>query len=63
MRGDDLKVFQRNIVNGQTTNLWFDPWINGANLLNKLGSQARINMRGYNLKVYNIINNNLWQLN
>lgn len=57
LRHKALHMFEKIIVDGKSTKNWYDPWINGGNLLNKLGIQSMATLEGDNLIVYRIISN------
>lgn len=45
-------LINRNIVNGETTNLWLDPWINGSTLLNIVGRNDMDGVNQHNTKSF-----------
>jgi hypothetical protein len=56
-------LITKNIVNGDTTSLWFDPWINGTSLIDNVGWNAMTVLRGSDKKVSDLISNNKWKQN
>lgn len=48
-------------VDGQSTSLWFDPWLNGLNLIERFGTATLELLRGTELKVTSILEYNQWQ--
>lgn len=63
VREQVMKVFDRRIANGQNTKLWFDPWLEGSRIINRLGSTSLARLGGDNLKVSKIIVNRQWRPN
>lgn len=57
-----IQLTERRIVVGKSTSLWYDPWISGSHLINRLGYQAMEVMGGENLCVDSIILNSEWRV-
>lgn len=51
------------IINGASTNIWYDPWLNGYSLINKLGWNALSVAGSGNRWVSTLISNNNWKNN
>lgn len=54
-------LIERNIVNGEHTNTWFDPWLNGSSLVENYGWNFMAVYGGCNRKVCTLISGNKWK--
>lgn len=54
-------LIDRNIMNGESTSLWYDPWLNGSSLIDKLGWQYIAMNGGPNNQVSHLIIDNNWK--
>lgn len=53
-------LIERQVANGQSTNLWRDPWINSKSFLDKLGWDSYFSNNTPDCKVSTIIQNQNW---
>jgi hypothetical protein len=51
----------RKIVNGENTDIWFDPWIQGSNLIDSYGWNTMRIMDGCHKAVSSLITNHSWK--
>lgn len=57
-----LKCFKRSIVDGKSTSVWFNPWLKGGRLTNRMGVEVMERVRSEKLTVQSIIDNNEWRV-
>lgn len=53
-------LVDRKISNSEETHMWFDPWLNGSSLIDKMGWQYLSLVGGPNNKVSSLIINQQW---
>lgn len=61
MRKEAQKYIDRHIVDGRSTSLWFEPWLRGSTLMEKLGNEFAALNSNRNQKVNSIIVNDVWK--
>lgn len=54
-------LIDRKIVNGESTNIWFDPWINGSSLIDNFGWNSMSVLRGCSKKISMLISDHEWK--
>lgn len=52
---------ERRIIDGQTTSLWYDPWIKGGRPIEKLGASMLERVKGEEFIVKEIISDSEWR--
>lgn len=61
LRNKELNVSERRIVDGKSTKIWYDPWLNGGNLLTMLRFQSLTILGRDNFTVHRNISNGNWE--
>lgn len=60
-RQEARKCLSLNIIDGKTTSLWYDPWLNGSSIMERIGRDAAIRTGTENLFLCKIIKNGVWK--
>jgi hypothetical protein len=60
-RQEARKCLSLNIIDGKTTSLWYDPWLNGSSIMERIGRDAAIRTGTENLFLCKIIKNGEWK--